>query len=447
MLSPRASESVQFISFDGGVTETCERWRPDRYRAIEHALPDARSAIARGGGYSYSAASFGAGSSVVDLTDFTRVLAFEPDAKRIEVQAGATLGDVLSVTGPENLVLSVQPGYPRITIGGCIAANVHGKNPYLEGTFADQVESFVLFHPRYGTRGIDRSSDPGLFELTCGGLGLSGVILSSTVRLKNIAGWEARVERIEIASLAEGLRTVRSMTEGSAFAYTWHDGVPRHSSFGRGFVYRGSLVEGAPFPKSRKRYRTIDASSRGAIPLSLLGGATAGLLTRFFWTTERLKSKTVTMPLFDAMFPFASRKEYFLLFGRRGLAEAQVIVPDDEAEGFLAELERRLRRERPPSVMISMKRFRGMQRLLSFEGDGVCVTIDFARDDATSRFLAAFDEMCITAGALPNVIKDSRISRETVERCYPDYKEFRERLRAYDPERLFRSELSQRLGI
>jgi decaprenylphospho-beta-D-ribofuranose 2-oxidase len=447
LLSTRASESVEFVSFDGGVTASCERWRPDRYRAIENGFPDAQVTIARGGGYSYAAASFGAGSSVLDLTELDRILRFEPGEKRIEAQAGATLETVLSVTGPSNLVLSVQPGYPRITVGGCIAANVHGKNPYREGTFTEQVESLVLFHPRFGTREIDRRSDPELFDLTCGGLGLTGVILSANLRLKTIPGWTARVERIEIAGLAEGLRAVQAMTSESDFAYTWHDGVPGGSSFGRGFVYRGSLMEGTPFPTPMKRYRSIDSSSRGALPLPLLRGSTAFLLTRFFRTAERFKPSTVSMPLFDAMFPFASRKEYFLLFGRRGLAEAQAIVPDHQIEGFLEELERRLRRERPPLVMISMKRFRGTPRLLCFEGNGICLTLDFARDEATASFLGAFDEMCIGAGALPNVIKDSRIGRETVRRCYPGYEEFRERLHAHDPERLFRSELSQRLRI
>jgi decaprenylphospho-beta-D-ribofuranose 2-oxidase len=206
-------------------------------------------------------------------------------------------------------------------------------------------------------------------------------------------------------------------------------------------------VEGAPFARQMNRYTPIDASSRGALPISLLRGSTAGLLTRVFRISERVKANPVTMPLFEAMFPFASRKEYFHLFGRRGLAEAQVIVPDHRIEGFLGELEERLLRERPPSVMISMKRFRGTPRLLCFEGDGICVTLDFARDAATNRFLGAFDEMCVAAGGLPNVIKDSRIPMETVRRCYPGYQEFCDRLDGYDPERLFRSELSKRLGI
>jgi hypothetical protein len=97
--------------------------------------------------------------------------------------------------------------------------------------------------------------------------------------------------------------------------------------------------------------------------------------------------------------------------------------------------------------MLSIKLFRGESQLLRFEGNGVCVTIDFARSAATTRFLGAFDALCIAAGALPNLIKDSRLPLETVRRCYPGYEEFRDRVHAYDPERRFRSELSERLGI
>ncbi len=447
MLSPRASETVEFVSFDGGVTETCERFRPDRYRAIQTGWTKAPATIARGGGYSYAAASFGGGSSVLDLTEFDRILGFDEDAMRIEVQAGATLGTVLSVTGPRNLILSVQPGYPRITVGGCIAANVHGKNPYLEGTFTDQVESLTLFHPRFGTREIDRRSAPELFLLTCGGLGLSGVILSATLRLKAIAGWTARVERTEIASLSDGLRAVRSMSEGSAFAYTWHDGVPRRSTFGRGFVYRGNIVDGAPFSEIGE---TVSPDRLGLARSSSVFSPrrlSAGLLTRFFWTSERSSRRPSQCRCSKRCSRSRADRSTFSSSADAVSPKPSSSFPTDRSKDSSTSSNEGSRREQPPSVMISMKRFRGTPRLLCFEGNGICLTLDFARDDATEKFLRAFDEMCVDAGALPNVIKDSRIPRETVRRCYPEYEEFRERLNAYDPERLFRSELSQRLGI
>ncbi|MGH9336884.1 MAG: FAD-binding oxidoreductase, partial [Vicinamibacteria bacterium] len=411
-------ETVELVSFDGGIVERCHRKRPDRYWMVE-AENGSNPLIARGGGYSYAAASFGARSLVLDMTRFDRLLGFDEETRVIAVEGGITLGDLLSITGPRNLILRVQPGYPGITVGGCIAAHVHGKNPFLEGTFTHLVESLTLFHPKYGSIEVERSAAPEPFELTCGGLGLTGVILSARLRLEPLAGFMVSIERSEIGNLSEALAAVRSMTEGSAFAYTWHDGVPRLGAFGRGFVYRGSIQAGTPFPTKGFSYRRHDAETRRKIPVSLLGGARARLLTSGFWIAERLKPRTIEIPLYEAMFPFARRFEYFLLYGRRGLAEYQAIVPHASIEAFLGELERRILRARPDGVMVSMKLFRGEPRLLRFEKDGVCLTLDFARSSATTKFFETLDEMCIEAGAIPNVIKDSRLPAAIVRKCYP----------------------------
>ena len=139
-----------FVSFDGAVSASGVCQRPDRYRFIDAPDPDLAPRIARGGGYSYAAASFGAGSVVQDMRRFNRILGFDPAARIIEVEAGVTLGDVFAVASREGLGLPVQPGYPAITVGGCIAANVHGKNPVREGTFVDSVLDLTLFHPDRG---------------------------------------------------------------------------------------------------------------------------------------------------------------------------------------------------------------------------------------------------------------------------------------------------------
>ncbi len=162
---------------------------------------------------------------------------------------------------------------------------------------------------------------------------------------------------------------------------------------------------------------------------------------------ERAKPEVVRVPLFDAMFPFARRREYFLLYGRPGFAEFQAIVPVHNARSFVTELQKRLLVDRAPGVMLSMKLFLGTQRLLRFEANGVCVTLNLAREARTAEFLSKLDRMCIEAGAIPNIIKDSRLSKETVRACYPECDEFRRRLRDYDPDRSFRSELSQRIGV
>lgn len=440
-------ERATFRSFDGGVREAASFSRPDRYRMVESGLGEGPR-IARGGGYSYAAASFGGGSRVVLMRAFDRVLRFEPAERLIEVEAGARLEDVLAVTAPRGLYLPVQPGYPAITVGGCLAANVHGKNPHREGAFRRSVVDLTLHHPRTGTMRIDAEHEGALFELTCGGYGLTGIVLAATLRLEPLPGWTAVVERVPIGGLAEGLAEIQARTERSAFAYTWHDGTPTPGRFGRGFIYEGTIPPSPPpAPPVVPRYRRLTAEGRGRLGVSLWNRATTRLLGAGFRWAEERRPRRVELPLFDAMFPFARRGEYFLLYGRRGLAEYQSLVPHAAVDGFLRELEREVLRLRPPLVMSSMKLFRGERRLVRFESDGVCVTVNLVRSPEGVAFLSVLDRLTLDAGALPHIVKDSRLPRDVVSRAYPGYEEFRERRRAHDPEALFRSELSTRLGL
>lgn len=442
-----ASETATFHSFDGGFVEEAPFCRPDRYRMVEAALGRGR-VIARGGGYSYAAASFGGGSLVLDLTRFDRVLRLEPQRGLVEVEAGMRLEQLLAITAPRGLILPVQPGYPAITVGGCIAGNVHGKNPHREGTFRRSVVDVTLLHPRRGTLRLDRQNEPELFEMTCGGYGLTGVILAATLQLDPMPGWTASVERVPIGGLAEGLAQIRERTPRSAFAYTWHDGTPAEGAFGRGFVYVGQLPEGPlPIGEVVPRYRRLTSASRPSLRLPIWGRTTSRLLGRGFRVFEGLRPAVSVMPLFDALFPFARRGEYFLLYGRRGLAEVQSLVPHGAADDFLRALEKEARVRRPPLVMASMKLFRGEGGLLRFEGDGVCVTIDLVRSREGLDFLPVLDRLTLEFGGLPHIIKDSRLPADVVARAYPGYEEFRERRRRIDPEGVFRSELSVRLEL
>jgi decaprenylphospho-beta-D-ribofuranose 2-oxidase len=438
-------ESAVFRSFDGGVVERSGWCRPDRYRMVEAAL-DSPHVIARGGGYSYAPASFGGGSLVVDMTRLDRVLRFEPQERLIEVEAGARLEQVLAVTAPRGLILPVQPGYPAITVGGCVAANVHGKNPHREGAFRRSVADLTLCHPRLGTLRVSREAEPELFELTCGGYGLTGVIVAATLRLDPLPGCTAAVERVPIGTLAEGLAAVRERTEGSAFAYTWHAAPGR--GFGPGCVYVGTIVPGPPPAAAAvPSYRRLTAASRARLPLPLWSRASSRALGAGFGALERVRAGRREQPLFDALFPFARRGAYLRLYGRRGLAEHQSLVPHAAAGEFLKRLEREVLAARPPLVMASLKLFRGEPRFVRFESDGVCVTLDLVRSADGLSFMERLDRLLLDCGGLPHLIKDSRLPAAVAARAYPGYHEFRERRRAHDPEGRFRSALQERLEL
>jgi decaprenylphospho-beta-D-ribofuranose 2-oxidase len=179
----------RFLTFDGAVSVVTSHQRPDRFRQLEADLGQAKR-IARGAGLSYAAASFGEDVVVQEMTAFDRLLAFDGDKRTLRVEAGATLERVLQWALPRKLRLAAVPGYPRITIGGCIAADVHGKNPARDGTFCDSVAALRRFQPSRGYVEVTRESHPDAFDATCGGFGLTGVIVDAT-----LAGTCAGAER------------------------------------------------------------------------------------------------------------------------------------------------------------------------------------------------------------------------------------------------------------
>ncbi len=442
MLRPR-----RLSTFDGALSAVAPYHRPDRFRSLEANLGGA-ARIARGGGYSFVPASFGGGAIVQDMTRFDRVLGFDPGAAEIEVEAGITLEQILRITVPHGLWLPVQPGYPRITVGGCIATNVNSKNSLREGCFVRSVIDLTLFHPRYGVVRVDPEAESRVFGLTCGGFGLTGIILRARLRLARLPGATVRIERKPVDSLVECLTLLRSAAARSTWAaYAWHDGWPGRG-LGRGILYEDTIVPGdAPLADGIvPRYFPLSADLRRSIPVSLWQPLTAPLINAVRRLSETIRGDDTTT-VFDALFPFAREPWYYFLFGRRGLAEAQIIVPHAAAELFVMDLATQLKRHRPPSVMISLKLVSGAQRYVRFDADGVCVTLNLVRGSEAHRFLSVLDEMTLAAGGIPNVAKDPRLPRSVVDRAFPEADRFREDLRAYDPERRFRSALSEGLSL
>jgi decaprenylphospho-beta-D-ribofuranose 2-oxidase len=436
-----------FISFDGGVRQDAFCQRPDRYNMVER-ISTHSPIIARGGGYSYSAASFSENSLVVDMRCFNRILSFDQQTGIIEVEAGMTIASLLQFVAPRGFWLPNLPGYPEITIGGCISANVHGKNPYRHGTFVKRVADITLCHPAHGILRISSQSESDLFELTCGGYGLTGIILSASLRLEPLAGVRVICVQTPVRNLAEGLEVTRQASMKYEFAYSFNELSPFPKTFGRGCVIGSEIVSGlVRSSKIIPKYFPITPESRTRLPYSIWGGWRTRDIEHVYWLLETSRNKIKKENLFQFAFPFAGNAKYFLFYGKRGLVEYQVIISDDKVEMFLNAAEKIILDNHMEGVMGSMKLFKGSQKYLRYEMDGVCVTFNFARTERTLDTLPQLDKLVIVMGGLPNLIKDSRIPREVVAACYPELEKTRNALRNYDPDRLFRSELSERLGL
>jgi decaprenylphospho-beta-D-ribofuranose 2-oxidase len=441
--------SSRLVSFDGGVSARVAVQRPDRYRHLEAAWGDGRPRIARGGGYSYAAASFDADSVTIDMRRFDRILALDAVSRRIKVEAGLTLGRLLAFTTGRGLWITQIPGYPDITVGGAIAANVQGKGAFRAGTFRHAVVDVTLFHPDLGWMTLSRHEKPSVFELTLGGFGLTGIIVSATLQLEPLPGHEVSTQVSPLTTLSEGFARMRDVAEHCDFAYTWHDAAPTGASFGRGLLVEGEVLAGArPAGAFEPRYTILPpCGDEGRLPIALWGGPKTPLVNGAFRALNRLQPQRRRETLFDSLFPFARSSMYFRLFGPRGLMESQILVRLPDADHFLAELEGRIRKHRPPAIFISLKMMRGEETHVRFERHSLCVTVNMMRNSAGYDFSSVLDELTERFGGLPSIIKDSRLPKAVAEKCYAGIGGFRTELRAFDPARRFRSELSRRLDL
>lgn len=455
------SRNFNFRSFDGGINRVGELI--DVSNKTELSFQPEEKRIARGAGMSFSAASFNTNTRSYDMRNLSQIENLDSGSKTVTVGAGVSVGKLLEFLVSNGYYLPTLPGYPTITIGGCIAADVHGKNPFKDGTFANQIESFVLHHIDIGEISVSKASNSELFELTVGGCGLTGTILSVTLKIVPLhSRWvNSRVEPVsDIYKLADILSSHSGVSD---FVVSWHDFNQTKGRFGSGFVDVGvlqgdvsrklqsnSIIIPVKSGSARESRLTLTSESRGQsfLPLwrnlALVGVMNATYHSLQSWCLGSNRLKSVENCFFPNKF---LRDLYFHGFGRSGLHEYQIILDLERFPEYIEQVHWWLSRNELPITMASGKRFTGESRYVRFAKNGICFALDFPRCESASRFLRFLDSLVVKLQAVPNMFKDSRMPPDVVAAVYPEYELFRSRLREFDPKRRYASELSERLAL
>lgn len=431
-----------FYSFGFGETAKGSLEEPDRLRFFDAAPPNG-PLMAGGARASLVGAAFGHGVRTLGMGRFNRVLAFDANAGTVTVEAGTTLAALFGFLARNGWMVAVQPGYPGVTVGGCIAGDVHGKNQFEEGCFGDWVEELELWHPQRGRVVLSPAREPDLFALTVGGFGLTGVILSARLRLTKMKGRGVVLTALPIGDLLEAATVMKERRAGADFLYSWHDLAS--DARGRGFVFSGRITADGPEIPARASFHRFD-QERFAPPVSLMNRWSLAAMNRLYRACAG-KAGERHVSLWKALFPFVAIPGYFYLYGRRGFLEHQIVVPEPSFGAYAARLGALIREHRVPFGLAAMKLFRGPQRLLRFRGDGISLAIEAPNGPATRDLFRAIDTLDAELGCRANILKDARLPADAVARQYPERDEFRARLQAHDPARIFRSALAERLGL
>ena len=363
------------ISFDGTEKNQINFEQPDRYKDLFKHLLSTNKIIAIGAGLSYCNAGAGENVTSISTKYFNRILEFDIINGIITVEPGLAVGDFLNLIVSKGWYFPVLPGYPLITIGGCVAFNVHGKSQYNVGNFCDFVLELNVFHPKYGEVRCSITENRDLFELTLGGMGFTGYITSVKLKLSVLEGVSLIRHKKKVENLIDAAHLLQSLSLGANIIYSWNNLNKKGSNFGKGIIF-AELFENKHIMGGNKNFKVFNSKERSSFGINLLNKITTPMMCNVFYLKELITSSEEKTSLINGSFPIMGKEIYFKLFGTKGLREYQMIIPFSNWEKFVNQLQKLINKQKIAISLGSLKLFSGEKKYLNFTGSGICLAID-----------------------------------------------------------------------
>ncbi|MGL9619063.1 FAD-binding oxidoreductase [Bradyrhizobium sp. U531] len=419
--------------------------RPRSFAAVGEAV--SAGTVARGSGRAYGDAAIGA-VRTVGMTGFDRVRSFDPATGRIRLEAGVLLSDLIDTFGPRGFLPFVVPGTRFVSVGGAIAADVHGKNHHGEGGFGRYVDSLLLRTGAGEVIEVSREQNADAFFATVGGMGLTGIILEATMRLRKVeTGWIR--ERVISASDLDAAMRALEASNAATYSVAWIDCVARGRDLGRSLIYLGEhagrdeLAGGADvFPAGRNSSLSVPVD----LPSMALNRTSVRAFNELYYRMgARRAGGSHVVSLYPYFFPLDSIGDWNRIYGKRGFLQHQCVIPEANARAVLGEILDRVARRGDASFLAVLKKLGQGDGILSFPLPGYTLALDFPVKGDILNFLDEIDRLVVGAGGRLYLAKDARQSRATFEAGYPALSRFKAIRKSLDPNGVIRSKLSQRL--
>lgn len=407
--------------------------------------------IARGNGRSYGDAALNP-ELTLSMLAMNRLLAFDGARGVVSCEAGVQLADLLQLYVPQGWFPPVVPGTAEVTVGGMIAADVHGKNHHRDGSFGRYVESLRLATGDGDILTCSRDQNANLFRATLGGMGLTGIVLSASFRMCRIESEYVRTETLGTPDLDATMKTLEA-SDDWRYSVAWIDGSAKGEDLGRGLVSRGDFATADEALPQRAAPRSRDhARPQLAIPglLSVaLNPASVRMFDSLYGRVGRLRKGMQLLHYTSFFFPLDRVRGWNRLYGRRGFVQYQCVLPVSQSSQALRAILERVATSGHMAYLGVLKLFGEQgEGLLSFPMPGYTLALDFPVRPGTLELLDSLDEITTAHGGRVYLAKDARCRPDHVREGYPDLPVFKDvRQRSTNAKCEFSSAMSRRLGL
>ncbi len=397
--------------------------------------------IAHGMGRAYGDSALN--SRVVLSRRFNKILGFDPETGRVACESGVSLEELIHVFLPRGWFLAVTPGTRFISVGGAIASDVHGKNHHVAGCFSSCVESFELMLPDGEVAVCGRGENRDLFRATCGGMGLTGVILTAVITLQKVACAYMRETVVKCENLEEAFHRFER-GRSAAYSVAWIDCLASGKEMGRSVFMAGEHAAAGRRMLPLKRPLSVSVD----LPGWCLNKWSVGLFNRVYYGSSPSRVENRLTPLDAYFYPLDRIGRWNRIYGRGGFTQYQLVLPRAASLEGLRTILTRISRAGLGSFLAVLKLFGpGNDNLLSFPMEGYTLTVDFKIERKLFPFLDELDRVVVDHGGRLYLSKDVRMSRDVFKKGYPGWSAFEEMRETRGMKKKFNSLQSRRLGV
>lgn len=429
----------------------CEVEHVRRWDRLAELVRGEGTLIARGNGRSYGDAALNP-NRTLSMLAMDRMLAFDGATGMLTCEAGVLLSDILATFVPRGWMPPVVPGTASVTVGGMIAADVHGKNHHQDGSFGRHVESLELLPGDGDVLRCSRSHNPAAFFATIGGMGLTGVVVSASFRMKRVETGYLRSETFATADL-DATMALFDDSRDWPYSVAWIDSLARGGRMGRSVLTRAAFVDRAALPPrfaaapfAAGRHATLAVPD--VVPSSLLGFS-AKAFNALYYGLGRARSGSRLVDHGSYFFPLDRLAEWNRLYGAAGFVQYQCVLPKGESERGLRELLDCVAAAGQGSFLAVLKLLgEEGEGMMSFPMEGYTLALDIPVRPGLAEMMDALDEITHARGGRVYLAKDACSSPSRLSAGYQRldaFRSIRDSLQGGDSK--FASALSERLGL